>query len=52
MKKLLVTLIIIIVLTLVVYKAMNFIKIDKCLDLGGKWTYESGNCEEGGGIKF
>lgn len=28
-----------------IFKAVEFIKIDNCLDTGGRWNYEKSKCE-------
>jgi hypothetical protein len=51
MKKILIALVVI-AAVLGIYKAIIFIKIDICLDQGGRWNYELGNCEDGSAMEF
>lgn len=43
--KLITTLIVVVSLILFLYWFKGYLKIDKCLDSGGRWNYDKGICE-------
>lgn len=44
-KKVGLSIVILIILCFAVCKAKELIEIDKCLDKGGRWNYETEKCE-------
>ena len=40
-----ISIIMLIALFFFLFKAVEFIKIDNCLDTGGSWNYEKSECE-------